>query len=401
MKPTTENEQMLERIRAAADSFLQEGMEQTKTGMWQIGWQKIEGEFGERVTPTNEIGQRLLEEMRLHEEVARLSATEYDIEINYHLECCPQCRTKGDGDMLKLFSLMDCNLENVFLVHGEEELDTAAVVELNQDTLAEEGKEEWADVLGAAVRRIYHGYYGTQIEMVGCSPQRLQAFSYMLTGHYPEKEYNRWVQAPPKKAEPAYKSTKAINLIATLEEFHHVPDKEKLTYYLGDYGTHFLKPGISDEQVKAAYDEGLRTIRMDGDTFQKTDDFIYRGEILKRMRSCALAEELTAGERVFFIPSEPLIGALGFRVGGGLLDEIDPEALTCTVIGEEINGSMELPLYNVIALRDPDGREQHFGLKHVWPLYGADDVYVRDMLLQAEERWEKACSQEEAPALSM
>lgn len=94
---------------------------------------------------------------------------------------------------MTLFELMGCNLENVHIVDSDVEHDLATIVELNQDTLTDEGKREWSDVLGAKVTRIFDGIYGTQIEVTGCEPERLEAFSKMLAGECTLSESERWL----------------------------------------------------------------------------------------------------------------------------------------------------------------------------------------------------------------
>jgi len=88
---------------------------------------------------------------------------------------------------------MGCNLEDVHILDADEEHDLATIVELNHHTLTEQGKRDWADVLGARVTRIYDGYYGTQIEVTGCDPARLEAFSKMLAGECTIAESERWL----------------------------------------------------------------------------------------------------------------------------------------------------------------------------------------------------------------
>ena len=94
---------------------------------------------------------------------------------------------------MTVFSLMGCNLEDVHLVDNDEEHDLATIVELNQNTLTEQGKKDWADVLSAKVERIYEGDYGVQIAVSGCDPQRLEDFSKMLAGYCTVDDFNRWV----------------------------------------------------------------------------------------------------------------------------------------------------------------------------------------------------------------
>lgn len=83
-------------------------------------------------------------------------------------------------------------------------------------------------------------------------------------------------------------SHRTMSLIATYEELYHVPAEEQVTYYFGDLGGHFLKYGVTEDAALAAYDKALAAIRMDSDTFQQTEEFIYRGGIIARMWSCML-----------------------------------------------------------------------------------------------------------------
>lgn len=392
-----------ERVRKAADSFCREGMAKTPDGVWFVGWEDVSQHLDATVTPESGTGQLLLEELRQREEVAQLIATKDCIEMTYHLEHCPQCQTGGIGGMMSLFSLMGCNLEDVHLVHDEEEHDLATVVELNRDTLTAEGKKEWRDVLSATVKRVYAGSYGTQIALTDCSPQRLCDFSYMLAGHCASKDYDRWVCDGQEKMEDVYKNSRAVDLIATYEEIYGVPHDQQITHYFGDYGGHYLNHGVTDEQVKVAYDKALAAIQMDGSTFQKTDDFLCRGGIIDRMRACALAKELRDGARVFFVPTEPLIGAVGFRIGEGTIDRVHPMSLTCDVSGDEIRDSMEIPLHHVVAGYAPDQQKRHFGAKHAEPLYSMSDIEANNLLLKAREQWDaqSTLEEEDAPVQSM
>ncbi|MBQ8818939.1 MAG: hypothetical protein IJZ83_10190 [Clostridia bacterium] len=94
-----------------------------------------------------------------------------------------------------LKDLIECSLEDVHLVDRDEEHELATIVELNRDTLTEEGKQDWDDVLCAKVERIYDGDYGVQIEVSGCDAERVKDFSFMLAGYVSEKDYDRWVNS--------------------------------------------------------------------------------------------------------------------------------------------------------------------------------------------------------------
>ena len=99
----------------------------------------------------------------------------------------------GQDTKITLWQLMSCGLEDVHLVDVDEEHDLATIVELNQGTLSVAGRSAWSDVLSAKVEGIYNGYYGTQIAVSGCDPQRLADFSFMLAGHCDAEDYDTWV----------------------------------------------------------------------------------------------------------------------------------------------------------------------------------------------------------------
>lgn len=179
-------------IQTMAEELIREGTAQTDNGSWVISFEEISQHFDCTVTPINGLGQMLIAEMRARDDVANLVIAEDSLEMTYYLDHAPASATTAER-ITTLFGLMGCNLEDVHLLHEDEERDLATIVELNQDTLTEQGKIDWADVLGARVLRIYDGYYGTQIDVSGCEASRLEAFSKMLAGDCTISEYNRWV----------------------------------------------------------------------------------------------------------------------------------------------------------------------------------------------------------------
>ncbi len=92
------------------------------------------------------------------------------------------------GELLKSVSF-----EDIHLVHKDEEINLATIVELNDKTLTESGREHWEDVLNAKITKIYEGGYGLQLECEEVSPERLAEFSQMLAGNISAKLYDEWV----------------------------------------------------------------------------------------------------------------------------------------------------------------------------------------------------------------
>ena len=84
-------------------------------------------------------------------------------------------------------------------------------------------------------------------------------------------------------------SYRTARLVATREELYHVPEAACVTYYFSDLGLHVFKYGTPRDAALAA-------IELDSDTFQRSDEFIHRGGIIARMRSCLSAQ----GQEVSF-----------------------------------------------------------------------------------------------------
>ena len=125
-------------------------------------------------------------------------------------------------------------------------------------------------------------------------------------------------------------SFKTASLIATYEELLQVPEAEWITHYFGDYGGHFFNDGVADSQIDAAYEKALKVMGMDSDTFQGDSAYLYRGEIIGRMRDRLLSETLETGTQVLFVATEPYGGPGDFCLRGGVIQGIDHNRLTCS-----------------------------------------------------------------------
>ena len=168
--------QLKNEIKDVVDSIIKGRFGQSEKGTWIIGFDDIKEHFDLTVTPNNGIGALILEELESREEISEIVATEDCIQITSYLNQVPE-NTSPEEKMMTVFSLMGCDLEDVHLLDNDEEHELATIVELNQDTLTEEGKRDWADVLSAKVERICDGVYGLHVFVSGCDPQRLCDFS--------------------------------------------------------------------------------------------------------------------------------------------------------------------------------------------------------------------------------
>ena len=182
-------------IRQVAEDIAKGRFGEEKGGEWIVDFDDIKEHFDLTVTPNNGIGSLLLEELRNRSEIDEVVAFDDAFQIK---ACMPQI---SESPFMTLFSLMECGLEDVHLVDRDEEHELATIVELNQDTLTEQGIRDWADVLGAKVERIYEGDYGVQIEVSGCDAQRVAEFSFMLAGYVSNSQYDRWVNQSHEEGE--------------------------------------------------------------------------------------------------------------------------------------------------------------------------------------------------------
>ena len=177
-------------IEAIADEIIREGCTQSESGAWVISFDKISQYLNADVIPRNTLGEMLINELCTRDDVLDIRATDDCIEIKLYPD---HTNDQEDKNYMSLYSLMRSNLEDVHIVDIDEEHDLATIVELNQDTLTEDGKRDWSDVLAAKIERIFEGYYGLQIAVSGCTPERLEAFSKMLAGECSIEESERWV----------------------------------------------------------------------------------------------------------------------------------------------------------------------------------------------------------------
>ena len=197
-------------------------------------------------------------------------------------------------------------------------------------------------------------------------------------------------------------SFKTASLIATYEELLQVSEAERITHYLGDYGGHFFNDGVADSQIDAAYEKALKVMGMDSDTFQGDSAYLYRGEIIGRMRDRLLSETLETGTQVLFVATEPYGGPGDFCLRGGVIQGIDHDRLTCSVRGSFFTME-DVPLHYVLGRYDRNAPRTHSGYQYVEPLFGEHpalaDHYLREVAAQYNAL--RSGEQEAAPTMEL
>ena len=195
-------------------------------------------------------------------------------------------------------------------------------------------------------------------------------------------------------------SFKTASLIATYEELLQVSEAERITHYFGDYGGHFFNDGVADSQIDAAYEKALKVMGMDSDTFQGDSAYLYRGEIIGRMRDRLLSETLETGTQVLFVATEPYGGPGDFCLRGGVIQGIDHDRLTCSVRGSFFTME-DVPLHYVLGRYDRNAPRTHYGYQYVEPLFGEHPALADHYLREVEDQYNALRSGEQEATPSM
>ena len=198
------------------------------------------------------------------------------------------------------------------------------------------------------------------------------------------------------------RSFKTASLIATYEELLQVSEAERITHYFGDYGGHFFNDGVADSQIDAAYEKALKVMGMDSDTFQGDSAYLYRGEIIGRMRDRLLSETLETGTQVLFVATEPYGGPGDFCLRGGVIQGIDHDRLTCSVRGSFFTME-DVPLHYVLGRYDRNAPRTHYGYQYVEPLFGEHPALADHYLREVEAQYNalRSGEQEAAPTMEL
>lgn len=382
-------------IKQLADYITSEGTEHTEDGKWSNTYEELYHHFGGQITDKNGNGKLLKAELEKRDEVNELIMTEDCIEMTYHLEYCQNCQHSGIEGTMSLLSLMGCNLYNAHLEPEYTHNDIVAINELSLNSLTEEGKAAWDDVLSSTVAEISSNGKGLLIKLTDCDTHRVEAFSKMMNGLCDAEDYDRWVMkkgvvyqdsAPDTSLEEKYSAM----LVATYEELLEVPVNEHTTAYFGDLSIHHFRHGMTEEQIRPVYLKALETLQMSEDEFLSNKDLkSYRWEMIARMRDNLLANELKTGEEVLFVNSEPIAGEDEFGYKSGFIISIDKDNKTCSINGTYF--TMEnVPLHNVLGRWNENIKERHYGYRNVEPLFGENSAVAQYYIHKSKTAWEQS-----------
>ena len=197
-------QQFNQKLTDAVDYIVSTGTQNTTEGNWIIGFDELEKQTGINLEFNDGICNVLVDMLHKCEPVADVELNENAIDVCYYLNFCPQyCGHPEESEpeqlpetpspISRLKDLRHLHWEDIHLLHKEVEVQPATIVELDEHTLTDAGKEAWADVLDAEVVKVYNGYYGLQMELDKVKPCRLEEFSSMLAGYCPVSNYEKWV----------------------------------------------------------------------------------------------------------------------------------------------------------------------------------------------------------------
>ena len=191
------------RLNELADQIIKEGTQNTGSGTWAVSFDELKEKYNVSLDSDNGISSMLLSILEAKPEMSEVELMEDGYDMKFYLDYCPNLDKKEklsseiQDDVFRLKDLIRVPIEDFHLVHHEVDMEPATIVYLASDTLTNEGKQEWGDVLNAQVLRVFHGIYGIQAECAGVDPQRLADFSLMLAGACPNEDYETWVRQEP------------------------------------------------------------------------------------------------------------------------------------------------------------------------------------------------------------
>ena len=289
-------------LEQAVEKIIKEGTENTNEGSWCYYFSELYEQMGLVIEDGNGFDALLLEKLEQRPEAAEVALTDECFDICYYLNYCRNLsdeEIEGQIPLARQSELFRKSV-SVFCDMYDEKSDLYEMLHNNL------GMSD--DEIGYLGFALHDEYVDEQIDAEGAQ-----------SGHFPE-------------------SGKLANLISAYEELHQLPDEERITHSApGTFG-YCLDPDVPSERLHAVYQQALSALELKGDEIQIDGQFTSRDEIISRMRDCLLAKELSAGERVLFVATEPYGGPGDFALRGGVIESVDEQDKTCSVRGTFFNG---------------------------------------------------------------
>lgn len=270
-------------LEQAVEKIIKEGTENTNEGSWCYYFSELYEQMGLVIEDGNGFDALLLEKLEQRPEAAEVALTDECFDICYYLNYCRNLsdeEIEGQIPLARQSELFRKSV-SVFCDMYDEKSDLYEMLHNNL------GMSD--DEIGYLGFALHDEYVDEQIDAEGAQ-----------SGHFPE-------------------SGKLANLISAYEELHQLPDEERITHSApGTFG-YCLDPDVPSERLHAVYQQALSALELKGDEIQIDGQFTSRDEIISRIRDCLLAKELSAGERVLFVATEPYGGPGDFALRGGVI----------------------------------------------------------------------------------
>ena len=337
-------------LEQAAEKIIREGTENTNEGSWCYYFSELYEQMGLVIEEGNGFDALLLEKLEQRPETAEVTLTDECFDICYYLDYCKNLASERPAPSLSAGEKDE--IISSILNYMAEYFDDSSLYDILHNTLGI--RNDKIEALGFALQ---NEYVDEQMEA-----DRLQS------GHFPE-------------------SGKLANLISAYEELYQLPDEERITHLAPGTFSYCLDPDVPAEQLHAVYQQALSALELKGDKIQMDRQFTSRDEIISRMRDCLLAKELSAGERVLFVATEPYGGPGDFALRGGVIESVDEQDKTCSVRGTFFTRK-KAPLHYVLGRYNPAIGEEHYGFRGIVPYFCEDKELAEHYLHEAEVMWD-------------
>ncbi|MCB6872281.1 hypothetical protein LIZ94_02285 [Flavonifractor plautii] len=348
-------------LEQAVEKIIREGTENTNEGNWCYYFSELYEQMGLVIEEGNGFDAMLLEKLEQRPEAAEVTLTDECFDVCYYLDYC----------------------KNLALEQPARSLSAERKEEIISGIL--NYMAEYFD--DSSLYDILHNTLGIRNDEIGC-------LGFALYDEYVDEQ----IEASEVQSDLLPKSGKLVNLLSAYEELQQIPDEERITRLAPGAFGYCLDPDVPDERLHTVYQQALSALELESDEIQGDGSFTSRDEVISRMRDCLLVKELTAGERVLFVATEPYGGPGDFALRSGVIERVDEKDKICSVRGTFF--TMEnVPLHYVLGRYNPTVGEEHYGFRGVVPYFSEDKELAEHYLREAEMMWDMEMGQEQSPSM--
>ena len=142
-----------DQTQAIADEIIRMGAAETESGKYVVSREELADYFKVKFDRGGFISNAVEDKLRAHKGLSELTVTDDRIEMIFGMDHVPE-EFVGVNNLITLWTLMGTPLENVHVLHCSEEHDHEVIESLDRNTLTDEGKAAWSEVLNARVTKI-------------------------------------------------------------------------------------------------------------------------------------------------------------------------------------------------------------------------------------------------------